>query len=303
MNKTSLIIKREYLTRVRKRTFIISTLLLPLLWLAMIFGTSYLGEKGMKVLKVALVDSSGLLDQGKVARANAHDKGSSLVLVKEPADSIMKNFAKMGYDGYLIIPANTTVKDGADRIILSTEKTVGTASSVQGKINSMWNEMRYEELGIDSAKKSMLKNVITITPQNVHDKAADSGVAKIIGMVSGFLMYFILLIYGSQVMMGVMEEKTNRIAEVMVSSVKPFHLMLGKIVGIGLVALTQFVLWIVFILAIYNITKASGSSDSSINEMVGEVQKTFSGVNLPLVLFAFAFYFLGGFMFYSSLYA
>jgi ABC-2 type transport system permease protein len=137
----------------------------------------------------------------------------------------------------------------------------------------------------------------------LNDEKADARVASTIGYVCGFLIYFILLIYGSQVMMGVMEEKTNRIAEVMVSSVRPFQLMLGKIIGIGLVALTQFLLWIAFIFIIYNITKASGSDNTAISGAVGNIQKTFTSINIPLILLCFAFYFLGGFFFYSSLYA
>jgi ABC-2 type transport system permease protein len=101
-------------------------------------------------------------------------------------------------------------------------------------------------------------------------------------------------------MMGVMEEKTNRIAEVIISSVKPFQMMLGKILGIGLVALTQFFLWIAFVLIVYNAGKASGSGMA--NAMVGNMQQMFASVNVPLILFCFGFYFLAGFYFYASLY-
>ena len=99
-----------------------------------------------------------------------------------------------------------------------------------------------------------------------------------------------------------MEEKTNRIAEVIVSSVKPFQMMLGKILGIGLVALTQFFLWIAFVLIVYNVGKASGAGGGMATEMVGSMQKMFASVNVPLILFCFGFYFLAGFFFYASLY-
>jgi len=100
-----------------------------------------------------------------------------------------------------------------------------------------------------------------------------------------------------------MEEKTNRIAEVIISSVRPFQLMLGKIIGIGLVALTQFFLWVAFIFIIYNITQASGNNIGAMSGMVGGVQKVFGSINVPMILFGFVFYFLGGFFFYASLYA
>jgi ABC-2 type transport system permease protein len=304
MNKTILIIKREFLTRVRKRTFIISTLLFPLLYLGLVFGMGYIGEKSKSVLKIAVIDSSGLLDKGRVERANAADASSHLNLITDSASAVIKNFSEKGYDGYLILPAGATVENGLDNLTMYTGRTLGSAAEVQMKLGNILNEIKYEKLGIDEAQKKALSSQLTIKPQNVNDEKANSGVASTVGMVSGFLIYFILLIYGSQVMMGVMEEKTNRIAEVMVSSVKPFQLMLGKIVGIGLVAFTQFILWIVFIFIIYNATKVSGGGEgSAINSMVGGVQNVFTSLNLPLLLGSFLFYFMGGFFFYSSLYA
>ncbi|MBN8783315.1 MAG: hypothetical protein ABS85_01360 [Sphingobacteriales bacterium SCN 48-20] len=304
MKKIKLIIQREFLTRVRKRTFIISTLLFPLLYLALIFGTSYIGAKSKANLKIAVLDSSGLFDRGRIERANATDASSQLVLVKDNADSLQKNFKAMGYDGYIIVPANTSVETIPHELVMNTNRTIGSASEVQSKLNTIWDELKYEKLGIDDEKqKTLSASRIQVKPENVNDRKSDSRVASTMGIVSGFLIYFILLVYGSQVMMGVMEEKTNRIAEVMVSSVKPFQLMLGKIIGIGLVALTQFLLWIAFIFIIYNVTKASGAGSSMVSGMVGNVQSVFLSVNLPVVLGCFGFYFLGGFFFYSSLYA
>lgn len=304
MKKIKLIIQREFLTRVRKRTFIISTLLFPLLYLALIFGTSYIGAKSKANLKIAVLDSSGLFDRGRIERANATDASSQLVLVKDNADSLQKNFKAMGYDGYIIVPANTSVETIPHELVMNTNRTIGSASEVQSKLNTIWDELKYEQLGIDDEKqKTLSASRIQVKPENVNDRKSDSRVASTMGVVSGFLIYFILLVYGSQVMMGVMEEKTNRIAEVMVSSVKPFQLMLGKIIGIGLVALTQFLLWIAFIFIIYNVTKASGAGSSMVSGMVGNVQSVFLSVNLPVVLGCFGFYFLGGFFFYSSLYA
>jgi ABC-2 type transport system permease protein len=143
-----------------------------------------------------------------------------------------------------------------------------------------------------------------VQAENMKDKGANGDIAAVIGYISGFLIYFILIIYGSQIMMGVMEEKTGRIAEIMVSSVKPFQMMMGKIIGIALVALTQFFLWIAFIFIIYNATKSgSVAGDSNVSQFVGGVQTVFTSVNVPLVVGMFAFYFLGGFFFYASLYA
>jgi ABC-2 type transport system permease protein len=175
---------------------------------------------------------------------------------------------------------------------------------VEAKLNNIWNEIKNEKLGIDEDKKNILKNsTVSVRSVNVNDETANSKIASTIGYVAGFLIYFILLVYGSQVMMGVMEEKTNRIAEVIVSSVKPFQLMLGKIIGIGLVALTQFFLWVAFIFVVYNITRASGRDVAAIGGLVGGIQDVFGSINVPMILFGFTFYFLGGFFFYASLYA
>ena len=307
MNKILLILQREYMTRVRKKTFIISTILFPLLYLAVIFGIGYVGEKTKANLKVAVIDSSGYFDRGMIERSNQSDSSARLVLVNMPVEELRKDYKKLGYDGLLVIPAQQNWEMGFKDLQFKSEKSYGSGSIavLQNKLNTIWSEIKNEKLGIDENKKTILSNsVVSVSSGDLEGKATNEKIASTIGMVCGFLIYFILLIYGSQVMMGVMEEKTNRIAEVIVSSVKPFQLMLGKIVGIGLVALTQFFIWIAFIFILYNITRASGSMDAStMNSMLGGVQSVFTNINVPLILFCFVFYFLGGFFFYASLYA
>jgi len=305
MNKTFLVIGREYITRVRKRTFIVSTILFPLLYLGLIFGTGYITAKTSRKLHVALIDSSGYFNKAIVAKANQQDSSSYIEYITTNPDSIKKNYSSMGYDAYIVIPS-INWEEGAKNIPLKTNKTygVGPVIQVESKLNAIWSGIKSDKLGIDESKRQILnQSKITVDAKNVNDEKSNAKIASGIGYACGFLIYFIMLIYGSQVMMGVMEEKTNRIAEVMVSSIRPFQLMLGKIVGIGLVALTQFALWIAFIFVIYNVTKASGNSGNNISGMVGEVQKVFTSINVSLIIFCFAFYLLGGFFFYSSLYA
>jgi len=306
MNKILLIIKREYLTRVRKKTFIISTILFPVLYLGLIFGMGYLGEKAKPRLNVAVIDSSGYFDKGRIERENQKDSSSILTIIASNTDSLKKNFSDWGYDGFVVIPQQTTWESGIKNLSLHTSRTMGVDASkkVENKLNNIWNEIKNEKLGIDDEKKNIIKNsTVSVHAVNVNDETANSSVASTIGYVAGFLIYFILLVYGSQVMMGVMEEKTNRIAEVIISSVRPFQLMLGKIIGIGLVALTQFFLWVAFIFIIYNVTQASGNNIGAMSGMVGGIQKVFGSINVPMILFGFVFYFLGGFFFYASLYA
>jgi ABC-2 type transport system permease protein len=307
MNKIWLIVQREYLTRVRKKTFIIATLLFPILYLLLIFGTGYIAEKSKQNLKIAVIDSSGYFNAGMIGRSNLADSSAKLDLVKIDKNELEKSYGNLGYDGYIVIPDSIDWKSGTAKgsLTLNTNKTHGdgTVMLVQAKLNSLWNEIKNDSLGIDSTKKSIIKSSFLGISEKINNKESNSKIAQTIGYVSGFLIYIILLVYGSQVMMGVMEEKTNRIAEVVISSVKPFQLMLGKIIGIGLVALTQFFLWIAFMLVVYNVGKFSSGSSDMMNNMVGGIQDLFTKVNVPLILFCFAFYFLGGFFFYSSLYA
>jgi ABC-2 type transport system permease protein len=301
MHKIILIIKREYLTRVRKKTFIISTLLFPLLYMGLIFGTGYIAEKSRQNLKVAVIDHSGFFTNQAIAAQDSVDKSSTLILVNPATADTAFNYDS-SYNALLIIPPINWDTAAGSTLSLKTKKSYGAdlTDLIEAKVNRIWDEIKNEKLGIDVQKRAILSgNKITLKPVNENDKKLDAKTASGLGTTFGFLIYLIILIYGSQVMMGVMEEKTNRIAEIIVSSVKPFQMMLGKIIGIGMVALTQFLLWIAFVFVIYNVTKASAGTA---NQIVGNIQNIFTSVNLPLVLFCFAFYFMGGFFFYASIY-
>ena len=303
MNKTWIIIQREYLTRVRKKTFLLSTILFPLLYVGLIFGSAALTEGSKETLSIALIDNSGYFTKEALEKENKVDNSSILTLLNtNTSDSL--DLEKEGYDGYLVIPA-LKWQEGVNNLSLSTYKSYGRGSTsvIEAKLNRIWQGVLNDSLQINQDQQAILaQSRIGFVTRNVNDVQADSNFAEGIGYVSGFLIYFILLIYGSQVMMGVMEEKTNRIAEVIVSSVRPFQMMLGKIVGVGAVALTQFGIWVAFIFAVYNLGKESGTSMGAMADAVGGVQKLFTSVNMPLILSFFAFYFLGGFFFYASLY-
>jgi len=305
MKKIWLIIKREYLTRIKKKTFIISTLLFPVLYALLIFGSGYMASKGGRKLTIGVIDSSGYFTSDKLDRENRKDSSSVLIAINTPPDSVKTNMEKLNIDGFIVVPEQNEWKKGFN-LKFKTEKTLGVEATMPAanKLNNIWNEYKNEKLGLsDSIRQQMDASKVYLSALNINDENASSEIAALIGFISAFVIYLILLIYGSQVMMGVVEEKTNRIAEVMVSSVKPFQLMLGKIVGIGLVAITQFFLWIALIFIVYNITNAAGQSSDSMSQMVGQVQKVFTSINIPMIIFFFVFYFLGGFFFYSSLFA
>lgn len=303
MKKTWIIIEREYLTRVRKKTFVISTLLFPLLYVALIGGMGFIAEKSKETLTVAVIDSSGYFTKEAIEAENQVDPSSSLVLLRNAPEQ-SKQEEENGYDGYIEIPS-LNWQQGNDSLVFKTYKSYGSASTgvVEAKLNRIWRRLLNDSLQLDMRKQMiMAQSKIGLVTKNISDEQANSATAEGIGYFAGFLVYFILLIYGSQVMMGVMEEKTNRIAEVIVSSVRPFQMMLGKILGIGAVALTQFLIWIVFVFVVYNVGIKSGTSMGFMAEAVGGVQRMIGSVNVPLILGCFAFYFLGGFFFYASLY-
>ncbi len=305
MKKILLIIQREFLTRVRKKTFIIGTILFPLLYLGLIFGTTYIAEKSRDDLKIGLIDRSGLFTENLVATVNREDSGNAIKLITSNAERFKSAFDSLGFDGYIEIPESFTWQNGTDSLVINTKKSfgIGAANPVERKINQVWNRIKHDSLGIDSAKDKILNKTLALRFHNEKNKNANEKTATVIGYVCGLLMYLILLLYGSQVMMGVTEEKTSRIAEVVVSSVKPFQLMIGKIVGIGMVALTQFLIWVACIFIIYNVSKSTGNAGGNVSGMVGAIQEVFTSVNMPLVVGCFIFYLLAGFFFYSSLYA
>jgi ABC-2 type transport system permease protein len=302
MKKILLIIQREYLTRIRKKIFWVATLLLPLFYFLLIFGQSYIAEKTKKNYNIALIDNSGFINPSFIT--NEKNESVAITLLKD-TNNIATTYKAKNYDGYIVVP-NLNWDSGAN-IVYKGEKTpsIISSSAIDAKVNAIWQKVKDEKLGITAEKQIInKKSNLNIQYKKESGEASSSGIASIIAYVCGLLIYLILMIYGSQVMLGVMEEKTNRIAEVIVSSVKPFQLMMGKIIGIGLVALTQFLLWVVFIFVIYNIGKSSGQVDTSaIGSTVAQLQNVFTSVNMPLIIICFIFYFMGGFFFYASLYA
>lgn len=322
MNKTGLIIKREYLSRVRKKTFILTTILTPLLFAGVIAAVVLITIKNIKHEKVAVVDPAGVLKKGLV--------GNDIVSYDYRTDVDTGNFVQKGY-GAILLPPNT----GSNR---TNEFKVITAGSLSRFANTkikrdvsrtLENNMISDELKVDPKRIDSIKEraqATRIDPVRKSDLGKNVNnnfdVASSIGYIMAFLIYITLIIYGVMVMRGVMEEKTNRIAEVMVSSVKPFQLMMGKIIGIGAVGITQFLIWIVLI-AVFSTIAVSvipadimeqvknsqssmpGSSEQTSEAMatLAKAQLTLSSVNWFAVVGTFIFYFIGGYLFYASLFA
>lgn len=322
MNKTWIIVKREYSSRVRKKTFILSTLLTPLLFAGVIAAITLITIKNIREEKIAVVDAQGILKENL--------ESSKSVNYVFTTDVDTSNFSKKGFSAILFAPQSGINKTNNFDII--TEKSLSRFADdrIRKDINrALENNMISQELNVNPKKIDSIKNraetVSINTSKRGEDggmKATNLGVASAIGYVTAFLIYITLFIYGVMVMRGVMEEKTNRIAEVIISSVKPFQLMLGKIIGIGAVGLTQFLIWIILIGIITTVATSlipaellqqvqqsqgdmPGMSSQNTEAMrtLANAQVTLSSINWPLVIGSFLFYFLGGYLFYASLFA
>jgi ABC-2 type transport system permease protein len=228
------------------------------------------------------------------------------------------NFEKYNADAILYVPADY-IKN-AHLITLISEKQLGieVKSTVEDVINHEIESTRIKSLGITQAQIESVETNISVKTQTLAGKDNNSELTTIVGFFTGGLIYFFIIFYGTQVMRGVIEEKTNRIIEVLISSVKPFELMMGKILGIALVGLTQFALWVILTISIttvvssafyeskYDGQKIEQQLKSTSNERMdlsNEIQNNLATINLPLILGCFIFYFIGGYLLYSALFA
>lgn len=324
MHKIWIIIQREYTSRVKNKRFLIVTFLVPLLMVGLIVGSAYFSFKGTEERKIAVVDPNGFF-KDKL-------KSTKQLKFEFPKDVDTSNYKEKGYSDILLMPLfEDNVK--AD-YILRSKKSMGFSlqESISRKINAAIEDQMLEKAGIqqvvlDSIHKSaQVAELKAYEDEGKKSKESNAALAMGVGYASGLLIYITMFIYGTMVMRGVMEEKTNRIAEVIVSSVKPFELMLGKIIGIGAVGLTQFLMWILLVVTltgvgmgllpediqnqVQQLQQSNGqmgaaglaqASESAKN--VYAIQHTLATTNWPLIIGCFLFYFLGGFLFYASLFA
>ena len=322
MKKIGLIIQREYLTRVKKKSFLLTTILVPLIiigFYAAIIAISVSGSNNVQ--KIALIDEDNLFSH-KVNSAKG-DQSAYTFIQNETEQSFKDKYKAQGYSSFLYIPKlNIAAPSG---IKLHSQSAV--SFSEKGKIESIINKaIEAKRMGIaqiDPEKYKAISEDIsidnTIDSENGEKKAV-AGVAYAVSFAAGILIYMILLIYGMMVMRGVMEEKMNRIAEVIISSVKPFQLMLGKILGIGAVGLTQFAIWIILMLllqliipvlfpgmfhqmAAQSATAQAMQQDGGQQNILLTISEGIKSLPVGLMIGCFIFYFLGGYLIYASLFA
>jgi len=326
MNKVSLIIKREYVTRVRKKSFIIMTILGPLLFAGIFASVFLLNRVDKEKHTIVVVDKSNLFG----GRFKNNDK-LTFIYKDDSVDSLRSKSKDLGYFGVLYIPASDKIESLEKGVVLYSESQPGfdIIEKIKFTIEKDIKNAKMIAAGIDDKKLDMIRTDVEIQTRDLDNKETSTGLTTGIGFGSGLLIYMFIFIYGAMVMRGVMEEKMSRIVEVVISSVKPFQLMLGKIVGVALVGLTQFLLWVILSTAAISFVSSVFLQGKTQEEKIEAMQQIRSGgqmnqYNMPQheeasakeklddainsidiagIITAFIFYFLGGYLLYSALFA
>jgi len=327
MSKISLIIKREYSTRVMKKSFIILTFLTPILFAVMIAVPLWLSSiKDSTKKHIVVIDKTHSYSQ-----VFKNNETYVFDFVDKPVEEIKKeNADKKDNEFTALLVITDDLSKNPKAIALYSEKQVNLElkSYISGKLNKQVEQQKLEAYNIPNLKDMVEKSHTDIDiptikwGDNGQEKEGSAELALVIGMISAFVIYMFIIIYGAQVMAGVIQEKTSRIVEVIISSVKPFELMMGKIIGIALVGLTQFFMWVILtgsILFIGSRFLGSGTDLASMqqaNQMgiqsmtatqsPGEMQQLFAmlhGFDFMQIIVLFVLYFLGGYLLYASLFA
>jgi ABC-2 type transport system permease protein len=315
MNKIGVILQREYVTRVAKRSFLIMTIMIPLLifgFYAAIIAVAVSGSSEKQ--NVAVIDKDSLFN-GKI---DSTSNFTFTLIANESIDDFLQKYHQQGYGSVLYIPAFDLDNPGG--ITLYSELQIGPVAqgNIEKILNNAIENKRLLAAHIDPEKLNKVKSDISIIPKigkGKEFKKGSSEIAAAVAYAAGILIYITMFIYGMMVMRGVMEEKINRIAEVIVSSVKPFQLMMGKIIGIGAVGLTQFIIWIVlmFILQLFlpvifpslghTLATQAAQNPGQSPGALATITEGLKNMNFGLIIFFFLFYFIGGFLMYASLFA
>jgi ABC-2 type transport system permease protein len=334
MNKISIIIQREYITRVRKKSFIIMTLLTPLL-MAMIFVIPALvmSNEDKDFKKIAVIEDGSDLFKGVIPDT----KDTDFEYVNDDVNELKGTFEQKGYYGILYISPQIIDTPNAIQLISKKQPPIGLLDHISGSLEKEIERQKllsYNIENLDEILKTINTNVKIQTikiDETGAIKETSTGIAMGLAYISGFLMYMLVFMFGAQVMRGVIEEKTSRIVEVIISSVKPVQLMLGKIIGIALVGLTQFTVWILLTVAIVTVVKSnviskdtmeqvqqmpqslsqgdvalSGGAAAISSAQVSEFEALFASAmnqRWGLIIVVFLFFFITGYLLYASLFA
>ena len=333
MNKIGLIIGREFFTRIKKRSFWLMTLIGPLVMACVMLVPLWIEMRDSRsVQKILVVDDTYLFKDSLPGTTNVQLTFSSINL-----DQAQDLFFKSEFNGILYIPANIMSGGMSAKLFYKEQLGLSTQEYLKSVIEKMIYNFKLQKNNVDLKTIERAHTSIHLITEQISENGVvhetNTHIQILMGYLMGVLMYICIFIYGVQVMRGVIEEKTNRIVEVMISSVKPIQLMMGKIIGIGLVGLMQFALWLVLTIGLYStaqITVFAGARQEMLQKQIQKASVYQHGANLqvisqdkPLqydskvyetlaafddfdvskVVFLFLFYFIGGYLLYAALFA
>jgi ABC-2 type transport system permease protein len=306
MRKIWLIIKREYLVRVRKKAFIVMTIVGPLLMAALMMVPTYLANETQELRTIA-IEEDGFEFTNQIEDTDFLHFSK---IPTEEASLVKDDFSESNYYALLHIEGNHFTLYSNQQISLTVSK------AIENQLEQIIEHQKLKAAGIDLTILSEAQSTVHITTKIItEDGSTTNSKAEAsmgIGFICGILIYIFIFMYGTMVMRGVIEEKTSRIVEVIISSVKPFQLMMGKILGVALVGLTQFALWILLTIAIASVAELMFMDASSMTTELNSTQQSIllselsnltGGINLIQIFVSFIFYFLAGYLMYSSLFA
>lgn len=298
--KVFLVLSREYATRVKKRTFLLMTFLLPILLVGIMVLPVLLTKKLQKEKLIQVVDESGIFE-GKLP----DNPKAKFEFSKEKIEDAKKNLKKEDnkYHAVLHIPKGTTSDLKKMEIYSENGISVELRQNLTFYISQILETIKLQKAGIEQTEILELKTPINIETRSLDEKNNDSTASTVLGFALAFIIYFSIFLYGSQIMLGIIEEKNSRIVEVIISSLKPVELMMGKIIGVALVGLTQFLIWIVLVVTITTIVFGSNPADAGAAGGVVGITQILWQQDWVLILGTFLFYFLGGYFMYSSMFA
>ncbi|MEO8933704.1 MAG: ABC transporter permease [Xanthomarina sp.] len=323
MNHLGLIIEREYLTKVKNKSFIVMTILSPIIMIALIGVVGYLSQINKnKERTISILDESGILKSSFQDTETIKYNLLENISLEEAKLQVHKNEEY----GLLYIENFKDINELGSHIKFYSEESPSLTimAALESKLEKQLTDLNLEIEGVDVEKIKASRVRVEIGQESfVGEKTSkiDSVVKLIFGGLAGYLLFMFIIIYGNMIMRSVIEEKTSRIIEIIISSVKPIQLMLGKIIGTSLAGITQFVIWIILggilmtVLSLVfgiDLAQSSGGQQELLNQAMqnpdvnAEIQNAIAAFyNLPItnLIFAFIFFFIGGYLLYSSLYA
>ena len=321
MRKILLVIEREYLVRVRKKTFLLTTILVPIIIMGFYALMIRIGmEDSTEKRNIAIIDQAGLFNgRNEIINKEVYFKVLSekngFDTAKPIESTFYHKYSDLGYEAFVFIPQLNLQAPAKLTIHSKTNLDILTISAVENTIADAIMDKQLEQLGISKQVFQSIRPEIELENKVTNEKGSNTSVAEIgffASFLCGIMIYMMMLIYGTQVMRGVMEEKTSRISEVVVSSVKPFQLMMGKIIGIGAVGLTQFLIWMILIFVLHGsipmlapavMEQTSGVSGVNENMMLQQVMTGIEALPILKIILSFVGFFLGGYLTYSAMFA